>query len=136
MTLEGLNEYLDLMQRLQRNRETLASLEARAVPGAQVITGMPHAPGVSTKVEMFALEIADFKDRTQALEKEIAQRRPEVEAFIQTVTPDWLRLALRLRFLYAMQWKEVGYMLGYTEETICRMCYRYLRGPAMSDDVQ
>ena len=129
MTLEELNQHLALRQQLQRDREILASLESRAVPGAQVLTGMPHAPGVVAKTEIFAVEIADFKSRIKALEKEIAEEQKGIEAWIATVSPDWVRLIFRLRFIHGLQWKEVAFMMGgdFTEESVCRMCYRYIR---------
>ena len=47
MTLQELSKYYKLHERLERNREMLASLYAAAGLGAQEITGMPHASGVS-----------------------------------------------------------------------------------------
>ena len=44
MTLQELSKYYKLHERLERNREMLSSLYAAAGPGAQIITGMPHAP--------------------------------------------------------------------------------------------
>ena len=128
MTLEDLNRHLALRQELARDREILMSLETRAVPGGQVLTGMPHAPGVSQKVEIFAVEIAEFRDRIRALEEEIASEQKIIEAWISTVEPDWVRLIFRLRFLYALQWKEVAYMLGgaNTEISVTSACYRYM----------
>lgn len=128
MTLEALNEHLALRQELARDREILMSLETRAVPGAQALTGMPHAPGVVAKVEIFAVEIADFKSRIEELEAEIAEDEKKIEAWISTVSPDWVRLVFRLRFIHGLQWKEVAYMLGgnYTEDGVRQMCYRYL----------
>ena len=128
MTLDELNQFLVLRQTLMRDQELLASLETRAVPGAQVITGMPHAPGVSNKVELFAVEIADMRERIKDLESEIAEQKKAVEAFIAGIEPDWVRLIFRLRFIHALQWKEVAYMMGgdNTEESVKRLCYRYL----------
>ena len=63
MTLQELSKYYKLHERLERNREMLSSLYAAAGPGAQVITGMPHAPGVSDKVGDLAAELWDCKAR-------------------------------------------------------------------------
>ena len=59
MTLKELNGHFVLRERLARAKEMLASLQAAACPGAQVLTGMPHAPGVSDKVGDLAVEIAE-----------------------------------------------------------------------------
>ena len=128
MTLEELNQHLALRQQLQRDREILASLEARAVPGAQVLTGMPHAPGVVAKTEIFAVEIADFKSRIEELESEIAEEQKGIEVWLAGFDQDWVRLIFRLRFIHALQWKEVAYYMGgdFTEESVKRACYRYI----------
>ena len=67
MTLKELNGHFVLRERLARAKEMLASLQAAACPGAQVLTGMPHAPGVSDKVGDLAVEIADLEGRIQIL---------------------------------------------------------------------
>lgn len=128
MTLEELNQHLALRQQLQRDREILASLEARAVPGAQVLTGMPHAPGVVAKTEIFAVEIADFKSKIEALEKEIAEEQKGIETWIAGISPDWVRLIFRLRFIHGLPWKEVADVMGggNTPESVKMSCYRYL----------
>lgn len=127
MTLEDLNQHLALRQQLQRDREILASLETRAVPGAQVLTGMPHAPGVVAKVEIFAVEIADYREHIEELETEIDEQEKRILAWLKTVPPT-MRLIFRLRYIHALQWKEVAYMLGgnYTEDGVRQTCYRYL----------
>ena len=128
MTLEELNQFLALRQTLLRDEEILASLEARAVPGAQVLTGMPHAPGVSNKVELFAVEIADMKERIRELQAQIAEEAVTVEAFIAGIEPDWTRMMFRLRYIRAFPWKAVADIMGggNTEESVKMTCYRYL----------
>ena len=135
MTLEELNQHLALRQELAKDREILMSLETRAVPGAQVLTGMPHAPGVVAKVEIFAVEIADYKAHIEELEAEIAEQEKSIEAWLKTVPPT-MRLIFRLRYIHALQWKEVAYMLGGTnsEQSVTSACYRYLA--QMQDDAE
>ena len=126
MTLEALNEHLALRQELARDREILMSLETRAVPGAQVLTGMPHAPGVVAKTEIFAVEIADYREHIEELEEEIDEQQKSIESWLKTVPPT-IRLIIRLRFIHALQWKEVAYMLGgsFTEDSAYRSVFNY-----------
>ena len=58
MTLAQLNEHLDAVQQLARTEETLKNLWDAAVPGAQKLTGMPHASGVRDKVGDFAVAVS------------------------------------------------------------------------------
>ena len=58
MTLAQLNEHLDAVQQLARTEETLKNLWDAAVPGAQKLTGMPHASGVRDKVADLLVVIA------------------------------------------------------------------------------
>lgn len=128
MTLEELNEHLALRQELARDREILMSLETRAVPGAQVLTGMPHAPGVVAKTEIFAVEIADYTAHIEELEAEIREQQKKIEAWLKTVPPT-MRLIFRLRFIHGLRWKEVAFYMGanFTEESVCRSATGYFQ---------
>lgn len=129
MTLEELNQHLDLREKLEMAQEVLASLRSAAHPGASVITGMPHAPGVKDKVGDLAAEIADMSSMIDYYSAELAAQEPGIVAFIAEVEDDQTRMALRLRFLRGLSWKEVSSILGrYTSESsIKTACYRYFR---------
>lgn len=128
MTLDELNQFLALRQTLQKNEELLASLEARAEPGAQNLTGMPPAPGVSKRVERFAVEIADMQESIRGLRTQIDEQAVTVEAFIDGIEPDLTRMMFRLRYLQSFSWKDVAEILGggNTEDSVKKTCYRYL----------
>lgn len=128
MTLQELSQYLKLRERLSRDEEILKSLEAAACPGAQVLTGMPHAPGVRDKVGDLAVEIADMKERIRFIEEEMAQAQSDIEAFVNSVEDERLRMIFRLRFLRCLTWQATADILGwsYTEDSVKRLCYRYL----------
>ena len=66
MTVRELSKYYKLHERLERNKEMLTSLSAAAGLKAQVIDGMPHAPGVSDKVGDMAVELADLEETIAA----------------------------------------------------------------------
>ena len=132
MTLEDLNQHLELREALEKAREMLASLRLAAQPGAAKLTGMPHTPGVKDKVGDLAIEIADLSARIDYMSAELSAQEPPIEAFIATVDDDQLRIILRLRFLRGLSWKEVSQVLGrYTSENSVRStCYRYFQTAA------
>lgn len=128
MTLQELSHHFKLRERLERDMDLLKSLEAAACPGAQVLTGMPHAPGVRDKVGDLAVEIADLKERIRYLENEIAVAEQEVARFITAIPDEQLRVIFRLRFLRGLTWGEVAAVVGgrNTEDGVKTSAYRYL----------
>lgn len=128
MTLKELNRHFVLRERLVKAKDMLASLRAAACPGAQVLTGMPHAPGVSDKVGDLAVEIADLEARIASLERECKEKRETIAAFADGIEDDHIRMIIRLRFLYALTWKEVAGVVGgkNSENSVKSACYRFL----------
>lgn len=128
MTLQRLNEHFELRIRLAKAQEMLESLRAAACPGAAVLTGMPHTPGVKDKVGDLAAEIADMDARIEYLEAEIKQDEREILEYIRAIDDDQLRLIFRLRFIRCLTWGEVASVIGgrNTEDAVKSACYRYL----------
>ena len=129
MTLRELSIYYKLHERLERNREMLSSLSAAAGPGAQVITGMPHAPGVSDKVGDLAAELWDLQDRINYLESRCDEEKKKLEKYIGAIKDDQTRMIFRLRFIHCMTWPQVSETLGgrNTANSVKAICYRYLK---------
>lgn len=128
MTLQELNRHFELRERLSKAREMLDSLQAAACPGAQTLTGMPHAPGVRDKVGDLAIEIADMEERIRYLCEEISREEESVNNFISGIQNDQTRMVFRLRFLRCLTWAEVAAVIGgrNTEAGVKNICYRYL----------
>lgn len=128
MTLDELNQHFYLVERLKTANEMLESMRSAAEPGAQKITGMPHASGAHDMVGMLAIEIVTLEESIANLKKEVACNEPYIKAFIDGIDDLQLRMAFRLRFLYALSWKEAAGLLGggNTEGGVKLMCYRYL----------
>lgn len=128
MRLTTLNEHLELLKKLEKSEETLSSLWTAAVPGAQVITGMPHATGVSDKVGRFAIEIADMEQEVESLKKRIEESEKCISEWIRTIDDGTTRVIFRLRYIQGMQWKEISGIVGkyVSEDSIKHVAYRYL----------
>ena len=128
MTLQELNKHFELREKLAKAHEMLDALRAAACPGAQVLTGMPHATGVKDKVGDLAVEIADMGDRIEFLESEIKASEASILPFIKSIDDDQTRLIFRLRFIRGLTWKEVAAVVGgrNSEDSVKMVCYRYL----------
>ena len=128
MTLQELSHHFKLRERLEMDIELLSSLEAAACPGAQVLTGMPHVPGVRDKVGDLAIEIADLRARIHYLETEIRAEEQEVLRFIAAIPDEQLRIIFRLRFIRGLTWGEVAAVVGgrNTDDGVKTSAYRYL----------
>ena len=129
MTLRELSIYYKLHERLERNREMLSSLSAAAGPGAQVITGMPHAPGVSDKVGNLAAELWELQSKIDYLEQRCAEEKKKLEKYIGAIKDDQTRMIFRLRFIHCMTWLQVAEAIGgrNTESGVRSICYRHLK---------
>lgn len=128
MTLQELSKYYKLHERLERNKEMLSSLYATAGLGAQVITGMPHAPGTSDKVSSLIIEIEDLKSRIDYLESRCAQEKKKLEEYIGVIKDDQTRMVFRLRFIHCMTWPQVAEAIGggNTANSVKLICHRHL----------
>ena len=128
MTLRELSIYYKLHERLERNRQMFSSLYTAAGLGAQEITGMPHAPGVSDEVSNLVIEIEDLKERISHLESECAREKRILERYIDTIEDDQTRMVFRLRFLHCMTWPQVAGAIGgrNTANSVKLICHRYL----------
>ena len=128
MTREQLYDHFSLRQELDQTKEVLNALRAAASPGAQALTGMPHAPGVTDKTGDLAAEIIDMEKEIKWMQETIAQEEPEISAFIRTVKPARIRTLFRLRYLRGLSWKEVSLVYGEhsSEATVRTAVYRYM----------
>lgn len=129
MTLEELNIYFDIIDRLNQAKEVLTRLESAVYPSAQVLTGMPHASGVKDKIGDLAAEIIDAEASIAELEKERDVHKNTVEQFVRSIDDIYLRTIFRLRFERGLAWKTVAAVVGgrNSEETVKSACYRYLK---------
>lgn len=112
MTRQDLEKHLKLRRQLMECRDILQNLKRSVGPGAQALTGMPHAPGVKDKVGDLATEIAYMERRVDALQTEVNNQTAKVHDYIAGVQDDHMKIILSLRYIRGLTWIEVALVLG------------------------
>ena len=128
MTLKELSQLYYLNREIERDKRRLQELEVKALPGAQVITGMPHAPGVTDKVGEYAAEIADLRGIIEAKHQQCLYERSRLERYISSIDDSLLRQIFTYRFINGLPWRQVAACIGggNTEDGCRKAVQRYL----------
>ena len=129
MTLKELSQLYHINREIEMDEQRLQELEAKTLPGAQIITGMPHAPGVTDKVGQYAAEIADLRGIIEAKHKQCMYERKRLERYIAGIDDSLLRQVFTYRFVNGLPWEQVAANVGggNTGGSVRMMCYRYLK---------
>ena len=132
MTLEQLNKYARLRRELEQAESLKASLETAAEPGAQVLSGLPHAPGYKNKLGDIIPKIMDELPLIEAqiddLREELRRCEAEIGDFIAVIPDFQTRTIFKLRFLGGFTWTWIAFAIGggNTADAVKKRCYRYL----------
>lgn len=128
MTLKELSQLYWLNREIEMDQQRLRELELKALPGAQVLTGMPHAPGVVDKVGTYAAEIADLRGIIEAKHQQCLYERSRLERYISSIDDSLLRQIFTYRFVNGLPWEQVAACIGggNTGDGCRMMVTRYL----------
>ena len=126
MTLQRLNEHLNMLLRLQEATEILSALQ---VSKAANYDGMPHSHQVSRTTENIALALRRQEDMVNRLERMVVSSEKEVREFVDSIPDPRTQTIFDLRFLCGMKWEAVARMIGggNTATTVSMVCYRYIK---------
>ena len=129
MTLKELSQLYYLNREIEMDKRRLIELEARALPGAQVLTGMPHGSGVCDIVGTCAAEIADLRGIIEAKHQQCLYERSRLERYISGIEDSLLRQIFTYRFVNGLPWEQVAACVGggNTAGSVRMACYRYLK---------
>ncbi len=129
MTIKELSQLYHLNREIEMDRLRLRNLEARAQPGAQVITGMPHVQGTKDKVGECAAEIADLRGIIEAKHQQCLYERDRLERYISGIDDSLTRQIFTYRFVDGLTWRQVADRIGgrNTEDGCRKAVQRYLR---------
>lgn len=128
MTLKELSQLYYLNREIEMDQRRLRELEARALPGAQVITGMPHGSGVADIVGRYAAEIADLRGSIEAKHQQCLYERSRLERYIADIDDSLLRQIFTYRFVNGLPWLQVAACIGgnNTADSVRVACNRYI----------
>jgi len=108
MTLKELSQLYYLNREIEMDKRRIWELEAKALPGAQVITGMSHGTGVVD----CAAEIADLRGIIEAKHKQCLYERSRLERYISGIDDSLLRQIFTYRFVNGLPWEQVAACIG------------------------
>lgn len=128
MTLKELSQLYYLNREIEMDQQRLRELEIKALPGAQVLTGMPHGSGVSDVVGRYAAEIADLRGIIEAKHQQCLYERSRLERYIAGIDDSLLRQIFTYRFVNGLPWLQVAACIGggNTADSVRVACNRYL----------
>jgi len=126
---ELIRENARLTVQVEAERLHRRELEARSLPGAQALTGMPHSAVVVDRVGDCAAEIADLRGIIEAKHQQCLYERSRLERYIAGIDDSLLRQIFTYRFVNGLPWRQVAACIGGgNTEDGCRMAVkRYLK---------
>lgn len=129
MTLKELSQLYYLNREIEMDQRRLRELEAKALPGAQVISGTPHGSGAADVVGRYAVEIADLRGIIEAKCRQCLYERRRLERYIADIDDSLLRQIFTYRFVSGLSWGQVAACVGgeNTAGSVKMACYRYLK---------
>lgn len=128
MTLKELSQLYYLNREIEMDQHRLRELELKALPGAQVITGMPHGSSVADIVGRYAAEIADLRGIIEAKHQQCLYERSRLERYIAGIDDSLLRQIFTYRFVNGLPWLQVAACIGgnNTADSVRVACNRYI----------
>ena len=129
MTLKELSQLYYLNREIEMDQRRLRELEAKALPGAQVLTGMPHGSCVVDKVGDCAAEIADLRGIIEVKHQQCLYERSRLERYIAGIDDSLTRQIFTYRFVNGLPWEQVAACIGGWNNAgnVKMICYRYLK---------
>ena len=127
MTMGQLSEISELHNQIYELEESLQALRSKAYPAASRMTGMPHGSGISDRTAFLAVEIAEMEQDISDLREQLESKKKMAAAFIKTIPDIETRTIFRLRYIHGMLWKEVGGLIGKSDNCVRTKCSRYMK---------
>lgn len=128
MTEFELNEVRELRLEINELVERLNRLRAKAVHATQIISDMPRAPNVRSKVERTALEAVEVERELTALHERLTLAAERLTArILSEVSEPLLQGLLLMRYVKCLSFKNAARRLRISLRHAYRLHTRFLR---------
>jgi prefoldin subunit 5 len=129
MTKQELSQLYYLNREIEQLKSRIAELECSATSTSSVITGMPHASGVSDKVGKYAAEIADLRELLDLNLKKCFYELNRLNRYIESIEDSQMRMILSLRHINGLCWDQVAASIGggNSDKSVQMMVNRFLK---------
>lgn len=127
MTRKELSQLYYLNREITRNKEKRDRLRCRATSMTSVLSGMPHAAGISDKTAL-AAEIAYLDGIIDAQIQQTFYEYNRLVAYINGIDDSLIRQIMDLRFINRLNWQQIAFSIGggNTADGVRKACERYL----------
>lgn len=132
MTERELKNLYYIEQRIKRLKYRIAELEQEDGLSGQVLTGMPHGTGVSNPVETFVMKKCELLDELKKALIDKLEEEKKIRTYIESIDDEEIKQIIELRFLYHLNWFEIGEEMNMERTTASKKMRRYLRTQLIS----
>ena len=120
---EYLNRYRVINNRIDDKLQRIEDLRSRATRLSP--TAMFDRNGnVSDRVGQNAARIADLENEVEAMKREAAGIRSELESTISKVDDIQLRDLLTMRYIHGYSWRKIAAKMGYSKDHVWGYLHR------------
>lgn len=129
MTKHELSQLYYLNREIIEMQTRLEELECLAESCTSIITGMPHASGISDKIGNYSAEIADLKGLLDLNLKKCFYELNRLNRYINNVEDSEMRMILSLRYINGLCWEQVAASISpyASGESVRKAHERFLR---------
>lgn len=130
MTLKELSQLYYLNREIERDKQRLDSLKAKACSlSGPNLTGMPGGGSFSgSSIDRQIAEIVDLESIISAKITQCLHERNRLERYIADIPDSLTRQIFTLRFINGLSWFQVSMHIGgyNTEDSVKKICYRFI----------
>lgn len=129
MTLKELSQLYHLNLEIENDRRRLEELEEKiSSPSSPNLSGMPRSTVYNNKIESSVADLIDLKAIISAKQQQCIYEYRRLLGYITEIDDSLTREIFTYRFVNGLSWRQVAVKMGgnNTEESVKKICYRYL----------